>query len=250
MDMDGTFYLGDQLLPGALDFIRNITQRGQDYIFLTNNSSRNRHEYVQKMNSFGLPLNPDRVFTSGEASARFLRNRDPDAKVYVVGTPTLEMEFADHGFHISEIDPDWVVLGFDTTLTYRKLWKMCNFVREGIPYLATHPDINCPAPGGDMPDIGATIAYVHVSTGRNPDVIVGKPNRLMIEMLSEKTGYPEHTMTMVGDRLYTDIALGTSTRVKTVLVLSGETRPQDLPASPYKPDLIFANLADLNSKLI
>lgn len=247
--MDGTFYLGNRLLPGALEFIRNITQRGQDYVFLTNNSSRSRYEYVQKMMDLGLRVNPERIFTSGEASARYLRVHSPDASVFVVGTPTLEVEFKEYGFHISESEPDWVILGFDTTLTYRKLWKLCNLIREGVPFLATHPDINCPAPGGDMPDIGATIAYVYASTGRKPDVIVGKPNQLMIEMLSEKTGYPQHAMTMVGDRLYTDIALGTTTKVKTVLVLSGETRQEDISASPYKPDFIFADLADFNSQL-
>ena len=126
----------------------------------------------------------------------------------MVGTPALEGEFVRHGFTLDDRDPQVAVLGFDTALTYAKLWKLCDFVRGGLPYIATHPDLNCPTETGPMPDTGATIAFVQASTGRAPDLVVGKPNRLIAEAAARKLGLPLSALAMVGDRLYTDIALG------------------------------------------
>ena len=245
LDMDGTFYLGDQLLEGSLHFIDVIKAQGRDFIFLTNNSSRNRQEYVAKITRLGLPIPESKMFTSGEATALYLKARRPGAHLFVVGTPGLEAEFLAHGFNLDDHAPEFAVLGFDTTLTYNKLWKLCDLVRSGIPYIATHGDLNCPTPTGFMPDIGAMIAFVNTSTGRMPDEIIGKPNRAIVEMLAQKIALPIQSLTMVGDRLYTDIALGGTSGVTTVLVLSGETHPEDLELSPYQPDYTFAGLGDL-----
>jgi len=245
LDMDGTFYLGDALIEGALDFIETLRLQGRDFVFLTNNSSKNRQQYIEKITHLGLPIEEDKVYTSGEATARYLQRHHPEARLYVVGTPGLEQELADFGFALDTKNPQLVVLGFDTTLTYQKLWKLCDFVRAGLPYIATHPDYNCPTPGGFMPDIGAIIAFVKASTGREPDIVVGKPNRIIIETLGEKLGVPLEAITMVGDRLYTDIALGQTTGITTILVLSGETKREDLQESPFQPDYIFENLGKL-----
>lgn len=245
LDMDGTFYLGDQLIDGALRFISTIQKIGCDFVFLTNNSSRNRHEYAQKISHLGLPIPDSKVFTSGEATGLYLQERNPGARLAVFGTPGLEAELTGHGFVLDCERPEMVVLGFDTTLTYQKLWRLCDLVRAGLPYIATHGDLNCPTPTGFMPDIGAMVAFVQTSTSRLPDVIIGKPNRLIVSMLARKLGLEEEYLTMVGDRLYTDIALGDTSPVATVLVLSGETQMVDLEHSPYRPDYIFANLGAL-----
>ena len=160
----------------------------------------------------------------------------------MVGTPALEEEFCSYGFTLDKTAPDLVVLGFDTTLTYEKLWKLCDFVRAGLPYIATHPDNNCPTETGWMPDVGAMIAFVKAATGREPDLIVGKPNRMIVEAAASKMGLKVEQLGMIGDRLYTDIALGASSGITTVLVLSGETKPEDVAGSPHKPDYIFENL--------
>ena len=162
----------------------------------------------------------------------------------MVGTPSLEKEFSSHGFKLVQEDPDYAVLGFDTTLTYEKLWKLCDFVRNDTPYIATHPDINCPLENGFMPDIGAMMALVASSTGRDPDVIVGKPYPPIVEAVVEKTGFPPAKLTMVGDRLYTDIAMGKA-GIRTVLVLSGEAKREDIPNAPHQPDLVVKNVAEL-----
>jgi HAD superfamily hydrolase (TIGR01457 family) len=250
LDMDGTFYLGEQLLEGALRFIDVLNQQGCDFLFLTNNSSKNSQQYVDKITRLGLPIGRERVFTSGEATAMYARDRKPGARVYLVGTSALENEFRAHGFELTLDQPDFVVLGFDTTLTYEKLWDLCNLVRAGLPYIATHPDYNCPTETGFMPDIGATIAFVKASTGREPDMVVGKPNRLFVEKAAERVNIPVSEMCMIGDRLYTDIALGATAGIPTVLVLSGETRPEDLPTSPHQPDYVFPHLGAVADYLL
>jgi HAD superfamily hydrolase (TIGR01450 family) len=165
-----------------------------------------------------------------------------------VGTPSLEREFESHGFQRVESDPDYAVLGFDTTLTYQKIWKLCDFVRAGIPYIATHADYNCPTENGWMPDVGAMMAMIAVSTGRQPDVVVGKPNPPIVEAILEKTGVARQRLAMIGDRLYTDIALGRA-GIKTVLTLSGESRREDLAASQFQPDLVVEHLQDLLERM-
>jgi HAD superfamily hydrolase (TIGR01457 family) len=249
LDMDGTFYLGERLLAGALRLIEVLEAQGRDYLFLTNNSSKNRGQYAEKINRLGLPISEEKVFTSGEATARYLRKTRPQARLYVVGTPSLEEEFIQHGFILDEIQPEVAVLGFDTTLTYAKLWRLCDLVRGGIPYIATHPDLTCPTASGSMPDTGAMIAFVKASTGRDPDLVVGKPSRIIIDEVADKLEIAIDSLAMVGDRLYTDIALGQATGITTVLVLSGETKAEDMANSPFKPSFVFSNLGGLADHL-
>jgi len=243
--MDGTFYLGERLLDGALRFIDTLRQQGISYLFLTNNSSGGREQYARKITRLGLETSEEDVFTSGEATAVYLKKHFPGARLFVMGTPALEDEIRAQGFQLVQENPDLSVLGFDTTLTYRKLWQLCDFVRQGLPYIATHPDFNCPTETGYMPDVGAMIAFVRASTGREPDLVVGKPNRLIVEAAAEKKGLPVEALGMIGDRLYTDIALGQTSGITTVLVLSGETRLEEVQDSPFKPDYIFQNLGEV-----
>ena len=243
LDMDGTFYLSDRLLDGALRFIDVLRRQDKQFLFLTNNSSKQGRQYAEKISRLGLPLTEESVLTSGEATALHLKARQPGADLYVVGTPPLEEEFRHHGFRLVEQDPQFVVLGFDQTLTYKKLWALCDFVRAGVPYIATHPDFNCPTETGYMPDVGAMIAFVKAATGREPDLVVGKPNRLIVDAAAAKLHMQISEMAMIGDRLYTDIALGQSSGIATILVLSGETKAEDVKNSPFQPDYTFDSLA-------
>ena len=248
-DLDGTVYLGDELLPGARELLAYLDDISRPYFFLTNNSSKSRADYSTKLAKYGLEAPKDKIFSSGMATAIYLKNQKPGARIYLVGTPSLEEEFISFGFQLVDNEPDYAVLGFDTTLTYEKIWKLADFVREGRPYIATHPDINCPIPDGFMPDIGAMMAMIKSSTGREPDVIVGKPHPPMVEAIVEMTGFGPDQLTMVGDRLYTDIAMGAA-GIKTVLVLSGETRLEDLKTAPHQPDLVCENLGVLRENLL
>jgi 4-nitrophenyl phosphatase len=243
-DLDGTVYLGNHLLPGARDLISFLDQENRPYYFLTNNSSRSREDYVAKLAGYGLEVSRERIFSSGMATAIYLKKEKPGARIYLIGTPSLEEEFRDYGFQLVDQDPDYAVLGFDTTLTYQKIHRLCDLVLEGVPYIATHPDINCPTPEGFMPDIGSMMAMVQASTGKEADLIVGKPHSPMIEAITSLTGFQAGQLTMVGDRLYTDIAMGAA-GIQTVLVLSGETGREDLDRAPQQPDLVCENLAEL-----
>ena len=248
LDMDGTFYLGRQLLPGALDFLRLLERTQVDFLFLTNNSSRSKIEYAQKLAELGSPVPPDKIFTSGEATAIYLNQRKPGARIYLVGTPALEAEFQRSGFTLTGDRPDYAVLGFDTTLTYAKISHLCDLLVAGVPFIATHPDVNCHTETGFIPDIGAMIEMIAASPGRRPDVVIGKPNQPIVDAVARKLALEPGQICMVGDRLYTDIALGKA-GVLTVLVLSGETRREDLASSPFQPDLIMADLAELTALL-
>lgn len=243
-DMDGTIYLGEQLLPGAKEMLAYLDQQEKPYFFLTNNSSRSRLDYVEKLVRLGLDVSEEKIFTSGQATVIYLKRQNPKAKIFLVGTPSLEKEFADHGFELVQDQPDFVVLAFDTTLTYAKIRRLCEHVAAGVPYIATHPDVNCPIENGFIPDIGAVMALVAASTGRQADVVVGKPNPPIIAAIVEKTGFEPHQLTMVGDYLHTDIAMG-QVGIKTVLVLSGESKRPDLEGAPHTPDYIFDDLAGL-----
>jgi HAD superfamily hydrolase (TIGR01457 family) len=242
LDMDGTFYLGERLTEGALRFIETLRKQNREFLFLTNNSSKDGKQYAEKMARLGLPISTDKILTSGQATAIYLGRRHPGGRLFVVGTPALESEFQARGFTLTDTNPEAVVLGFDTTLTYAKLWRLCDFVRAGLPYLATHPDFNCPTETGYMPDTGAMMAFVAAATGRQPDAVIGKPNRLMAESAAEHIGLPLNQMCMIGDRLYTDVALGAEAGIPSILVLSGESRAEDLTGSPHQPDYVFPHL--------
>ena len=250
LDMDGTIYLGDRLFDCTTPFLETVRALGRRYLFLTNNSSKNRSAYVEKLGRLGIAAAPDDVFTSGEATTLRLRDTMPGAAVAVFGMPTLEREFLDAGFRLVERDPDVVVLGFDQAFDYAKMTRLCDLVRSGVPYIATHPDFNCPVDGGFIPDIGAVIAYVKASTGREPDEVVGKPHAGIVEAIISKYGVPRERLCMVGDRLYTDIALGAEAGIATVLVYSGETSRADAAASPHRPTWTFDDLGGLRSALL
>jgi len=227
LDMDGTFYLGNNLLPGALEFLDAADKAGKRFLFLTNNSSRSRSDYVKRLTGMGAKVTSDDIFTSADATLIYLKREGFGKNILLFGTPSLEKQFTDAGYEIHAEKPCAVVLGFDQTLTYQKLTDLCNAVRAGLPYIATHPDFNCPVENGFIPDTGSMMAFVKASTGRNADAVIGKPNRFIADAAAEQYGLQCEEVCMVGDRLYTDIALGNSCPVKTALVFSGETSHED-----------------------
>ena len=245
LDMDGTFYLGDRLIEGSLDFLEKLRESGRQCLFLTNNSSKSASFYVEKLKKMGVPEAFHRVLTSGQAAARYVRDRFPGKKAFLLANRIETEEMLALGVEIDEERPDYVLITFDTELDYQKMTALCDHVRKGLPYIATHPDFNCPTESGFIPDIGATIAYVKASTGREPDVIIGKPYPGIVEETLRVTGLKKEEMAMVGDRLYTDIATGRNFGMLSILVMSGETTKEMLEASPIQPDLTFGKLGDM-----
>ena len=248
LDMDGTIYLGDELIDGSKEFLETIKKEGKRYIFLTNNSSKSKEAYVNKLNNLGIQASEEEVFTSGEATTMYLKKEKEGAKVYLLGTKALEEEFIREGFVLEKErhkNVDYIVLGFDTTLTYEKLWAACEYISEGVEYIATHPDFNCPLPNDKfMPDAGAMAAFIEASTGKTPKVI-GKPNKEVVESIASKYGLRKEDMVMVGDRLYTDIKTGENAGIASVLVYSGETKEEDYRTSVIRADYVFRSVKDM-----
>lgn len=250
LDLDGTFYLGDDIFPWSHAFVEAMETLGKNFIFVTNNSSQSADFYVQKIRKMGVTITEDQVFTSGQATIFYLKKYNYPQKIYLVGTPDLEQEFTEAGFILTEKDPETVVLGFDMTLTYEKLQIACSLIRSGVPFIATHPDFNCPTPEGPIPDCGAMIALITASTGVEPKII-GKPYPEMIEALRAKYGLEDPSkVAMVGDRLYTDIAMGNDAGINSILVLSGEATLEDVEESDVKPDLIVENIGEITNTLL
>jgi 4-nitrophenyl phosphatase len=248
LDMDGTLYLSEMPLPGSHNFIAYLQSEEIPFFCLTNNSSKSPREYLEKITRLGFHMNLEQILTSGQIAAVILSSRLAGTSAYIVGTPSLEEEFIASGFTAEIEHPDFIIVGFDTSLTYEKLSRLCTFVRQGIPYFATHSDFNCPTETGPIPDIGATSAYVEASTGRRPDEIFGKPYSALVQVVLEKTGIPASELCMVGDRLYTDIAMG-GHGLKTILVLSGVSKREDIQSGEEQPDWIFENVGELLKSL-
>ena len=249
-DMDGTIYLGYQVFPYAIRFINNLRAAGKKVLFFTNNASHTTEFYVQKLTKLGFSPTPDEIMTSGDVTIEFLKRHRAGKSVYLVGTPELVENFRENGIPMlegNEDKADIVVTSFDTTLTYEKMDNACRLVRNGAEYLSTHPDFNCPTENGFIPDSGAIAALCTASTGKVPTYF-GKPYKETIEMIGEATGYTNEEMCIFGDRLYTDIALGKKFGVTAVLVLSGETQPEDVEAAAVadKPDFVFDSLDNVD----
>lgn len=243
VDLDGTTYLGNAALPGAREFLEYLAEAGCRHVFVTNNSSTRGQTYVAKLRRLGLPAADGQVLTSGEATAMFL-HRSGWRRLYVVGTPALEQEMRDSGFLLVADDPECVVLGFDRTLTYAKLEHATRFLSAGVPFVATHPDLVCPTETGYVPDCGSMIALLHAATGVSP-IVVGKPEPLLVEMALLKLGLEVRDVAVVGDRLYTDMAMARRTGALAVLVLSGETTRDMSESAEDTPDLVFSDLGAL-----
>ena len=251
-DMDGTIYLGGIPFDFAKRFIKNLRASGRRVLFFTNNASHTSPFYLKKLERLGFEPREDEIMTSGDVTLEYLKRYRAGKSVYMVATDELVEEYAAKGIKLvnGESDPqsaDIVITSFDTTLTYEKLNIACRLIRNGAEYLSTHPDFNCPTENGFIPDSGAIAALVTASTGKTPTYF-GKPYKETIEMIGEATGFDNSEMCIFGDRLYTDIALGKSFGVTSVLVLSGETTEEDVDAAleKDKPDFAFASLDDVD----
>ena len=245
LDMDGTIYLGEQWIDGAIEFLHKIEETGRHYVFVTNNSSKNASVYVQKLHRMGLDVEENKIVTSGQATIYYIQKHFPDKKVFLLGNPLLQEEFMQAGIVLEDEHPDIVVTAFDTSLDYQKMCKVCDHVRAGLPYLATHPDYNCPTESGFIPDAGAIHAFIHASAYRYPDRIIGKPNEDIINYLTDRVNEKHDKIAMVGDRLYTDIAAGRNNGLKSILVLSGEAAMEDVRGSNILPHMIFDSVKEI-----
>jgi len=246
LDLDGTCYVGSRSLPNTLPFLHYLIEHGIPYLFLTNNSSTTAASYVQKLRARGFPVRDDQVLTCADASARHLLRETPYRRICLVATEPVEEEFRRHGFTLTDHqDAEAVLLAFDTTITYRKMEEMAHALQAGLPYYATSPDITCITEKGLTPDVGVFIAGMKVMTGREP-VVLGKPSSFMVQAALERLGIPSpEGVAMVGDQLDTDITMGVTWGLTSILVLTGETSLEKAAAFPLKPHFIASDLGEI-----
>jgi HAD superfamily hydrolase (TIGR01450 family) len=255
LDMDGTIYSGGTLFPETLPFLAGLRSLGVGHTFLTNNSSRSSTDYLSKLKKLGIEATPEELYTSTQATIEYLRRAKPECRrLFLLATPSMIEEMTEAGF-VSTADsaadePDAVVVGFDTTLQYNRLCRAAWWISQGKPFIATHPDRVCPT---DEPtvlvDCGAVCAALESAAGRQPDVVLGKPDPCMIDGILRRHNLKPENLAMVGDRLYTDMEMARRAGAVGVLVLTGETKAQDVSRAPVKPNLVLPGLAELGAAL-
>jgi NagD protein len=247
LDLDGTVYLGEQLLPGAKAVVGAIRTAGRGLVFLSNKPIQSREEYAAKLTRLGILTDADEVINSSLVLARHLAREHPGARCYVIGEPPLVAELERAGLRpVDGPAVDWVIVAFDRTFTYRKLDVALQAVRRhGARLIGTNPDRTCPVEDGEIPDAAGMIAAVEAVTGQRVDPIVGKPSPLTLGVALDRLGLPARACAMVGDRLETDIAMGKAAGLATVLVLTGITRPGDPAIARWQPDHVLESLEEL-----
>ena len=200
LDLDGTIYLGGALIPGALDFLERCQTKGVRRYFLSNNSSRSVSQYHAKLAKLGIPCTEDDILLSTHDLLAWLAE-EGITRTYAVATEGMCAMMEAVGITTQDEDPEYVVLGYDTEITYPKLETASVHLHRGVPLVASHPDMVCPSPDGGLPDVGAYLALFEATTGVTPDHICGKPNPGMILHAVEALGLRPDQCAMVGDRL-------------------------------------------------
>ncbi|MCP4199945.1 MAG: HAD-IIA family hydrolase [Proteobacteria bacterium] len=256
-DLDGTVYLGEEVLPGAIQGIAELRSRGKRVLFVSNKPLEPRNAYAAKLTGLGIPTEEDDIITSAYVLGRHLADTNPALNLYVIGELALIEELRGHGLQVvegPEQDPkgvidagsiDAVVVAFDRTLDYRKLNTAYQALRQGARFFATNADKTCPMPGGAIPDAGATIAALEHISGRTVELVAGKPSSLMLAVALERLGLPAANCIMVGDRLETDIRMGQEAGMVTAVVLTGVIGREDLAEAAIQPDLVLENVGEL-----
>jgi HAD superfamily hydrolase (TIGR01450 family) len=241
LDLDGTIYLGGKLISGALDFLDRCGEKGIARFFLSNNSSRSTSQYRKKLSAFNIEVEEDEILLSTHDLLSWLGKNNVE-QTYVVGTKGMCSMLEDVGINTASAEPQYVVLGYDTEVTYEKLVIASEHLHRGVPLVASHPDIVCPSPTGGLPDVGAFLDLFKATTGVDPAHICGKPNPDMILHKIKELGFDPARCAMVGDRLYTDMKMAIDSGVISVLVLSGEATRDDVVEFGDGIDLIVDSI--------
>jgi len=255
LDMDGTIYSGGTLFDSTQPFLALMDKLGIGHTFLTNNSSKSSKDYLARLVKIGIKASPEQLYTSTLATIEYLREKMPQARrLFVLGTASMRLEMEGAGFILTADsaadEPDAVIVGFDTELTYARLCRTAYWISQGKPCIATHPDRICPT---DQPtvlvDCGAVCAALEKAAGRGPDVVLGKPDPCMLRGILHRHSLVPEQLAMVGDRLYTDMAMARRAGALGVLVLTGEATAEQAAKHTPPPDLVLSGLAELGERL-
>ena len=255
LDMDGTIYMGMSLFDYTIPFLKSLREMGITYSFLTNNPSTSSPDYLKKLAGMGIEATEEEMYTTALATIDYIKTNFPEARrLFLLGTPSMISEFEKAGFESvadsADEKPDVLVVAFDKTLEYSRLCRASYWAQQDLPYIATNPDRVCPT---DQPtvlvDCGSICKCIEHATGRQPDIVLGKPDPNMLTGVQSRYGVKPEEVAMVGDRIYTDIEMAHNAGAFGVLVLSGETTLQIADEAPRQPDLIADSIEVLGELL-
>ena len=243
-DMDGVLVKGAQIIPGAARFIARLQEQGREYLLLTNNSLYTPRDLAHRLHTLGLEIPIERLFTSAMATADFLQSQRQQGTAFVVGASGLTQAIHDIGYVITDVDPDYVVLGETEGYNFEIITKAVRLIEGGARFIATNPDVSGPSEAGTVPGCGAMAALIEKASGKAP-LYVGKPNPLMMRSALNYLDVHSEDTVMVGDRMDTDIVAGVESGMRTILVLTGVTRREDIDRFPYQPTWVLESVAEV-----
>lgn len=244
-DMDGVLVRGTDIIPGAARFIARLEELGREYLVLTNNSLYAPRDLAHRLHLIGLDIPIERLYTSAMATASFLQSQRPEGTAFVIGGSGLTQAVHDIGYVITDIDPDYVVLGETENYHYETVTKAIRLIDAGARFIATNPDVSGPSEAGIIPGCGAMAALIERATGKGP-FYVGKPNPLMMRSALNYLDVHSEDTVMIGDRMDTDIVAGVESGMPTILVLTGVTRGEDIERFPYRPTWVLESVGEID----
>lgn len=243
-DKDGVLMRGDTPIPGAAEFIGRLRETGRRFLVLTNDSVQTPRDLSARMRRAGIEVPEENIWTSATATAAFLANQNGEKTAYVLGEAGLTTALHEIGFVLTDVDPEFVVLGETRSLSFEQATKATRLILKGARFISTNPDVAGPDVDGIIPATGAFAAMLTAATGRRP-YVVGKPNPIMFRTALNKIQAHSETTGMIGDTMSTDIVAGMEAGLHTVLVLTGSTRAEDVESFPYRPSRTLNSIADL-----
>ena len=243
-DMDGVIYHGNRILPGAHEFVDWLYREGKEFLFLTNNSGKTPRELQEKLSRMGLDVDEHHFYTSGLATASFIANQTPGARVFVIGEPGLSHALYERGLILDDVSPDYVIIGETSNYNYDNLCRAVKLVQKGARLIGTNSDLTGPTEDGIMPACRALVAPIELTTGKSA-YYIGKPNPLMMRTGLDLLGVHSQEAAIIGDRMDTDILAGIECGLDTALVLSGVSDRATVETFPYRPRLILNGVGDI-----
>jgi NagD protein len=248
IDMDGVVYGGDTLIPGADLFISRLLSQRIPFMFMTNNSQRTRLEAVRKLNKLGIDVTEDHVYTSAMATGKFLSSQIARGTAFVLGEGGLLTSLHENGVTLVDTDPDFVILGEGRNFTLEMVQRAVDMILAGAKFITTNRDPSPKKKGWNNLGIAATTAMIEEATGIKAFVI-GKPGPVMMRAARKALGLETAETTVIGDTMDTDIQGGVQMGYKTILVLSGITKKEQLTNYAFRPDLIVDSVNDIKLPL-
>lgn len=243
-DMDGVLVHEGTALPGAAEFVDALQAAGRPFLILTNNSIFTPRDLRARLAATGIVVPEGAIWTSALATAQFLTDQMPGGSAYVIGEAGLTTALYEAGYTLTNVQPDFVVLGETRTYSFEAITQAVRLIQGGARFIATNPDVTGPSGEGDVPATGAVAAMISAATGRKP-YFVGKPNPMMIRSALNRIDAHSETTVMVGDRMDTDVVAGIEAGLRTYLVLTGSTRASDVQRFPFRPTAVLDSVQDL-----